>query len=62
MATELRATDGVDATLNRVQPPPLDSMLHRLGAQPQGKKLPPGDNSMLRGRKTPDLPTQLLSL
>ncbi|HET8862411.1 MAG TPA: hypothetical protein VFM94_04080 [Solirubrobacterales bacterium] len=61
MATELRPADGVDTTLDPMQPPSLDPVLHRLGAQPQGKELPPSDNPMLRGRQPPNPPPQLLS-
>jgi hypothetical protein len=61
MATELRPADGVDTALNPMQSPPLDPVLHRLGAQPQSKELPPSDNPVLRSRQTPDLPPQLLS-
>jgi hypothetical protein len=60
MATELRPADGVDPTLNPMQPPSLDPVLHRLGAQPQSEELPPSNNPMLRSRQTPDLPPQLL--
>jgi hypothetical protein len=60
MATELRPTYGVDTALNPMQTPPLDPVLHRLGAQPQGKELPPSDHPMLRSRQPPDLSPQLL--
>ena len=61
MATELRPANGIDTALNPMQPPSLDPVLHRLSAQPQGKKLPPSDNPMLCGRQPPNLPAQLLT-
>jgi len=60
MAAELRPADCIDAAPNPMQSPPLDPVLHRLGAQPQGKELPPRDHPMLRSRQTPDLSPQLL--
>ncbi len=61
MATELRPTDGVDTALDPMQSPPLNPVLHGLAAQPQSKELSPGYDPMLRSRKAPDLPAQLLS-
>lgn len=60
MATELRPANGINAAPNPVQSPPLEPVLHRLGAQPQGKELPPSNDPMLRGRQTPDLSPQLM--
>jgi hypothetical protein len=61
MATELRPADGVDTALDPMQSPPLDPVLHRLGAQSQSKELAPSNDPVLRSGKTPDLPAQLLS-
>jgi hypothetical protein len=51
---ELRTTDGVNATPDRVKTAPRDPVPDRFGAHPKSKQLRPSHNPMLSSRKPPD--------
>jgi len=48
--------DGVDATMDRVQPTSGDPMIDRSRAQPERHELPASNDAVLAGRKRGDLP------